>query len=667
MSIWTAAANAPIVDDDFYDNLFSGYFAWAWGQPKPAGAENGDLQAVGQLINSSTYRESYYQWGTVLRMHADITGSFYNDPTYGPSGYATFLTLYDAADAVLLTVANPGLIGPPEFLEQQAKIGDDTFYGSALNDQIAGGAGSDLIVGGAGNDALFGSANFAAGTATENDTLVGGTGNDGLHAGNGDDVLRGGSGADAMYGGNGNDVYYVDNTADTVADAFVSTYYPTRQVNAGDGYDIVVSTVSYQLPEGVKQSQTNPLSNATGLIEELRLAGKRALGGSGNAGANTLIGNTADNTLTGMGGDDLIDGGAGTDTAGYSGQASDYAWVLNGNSSWTVTDLRADAPDGSDTLWNIERFAFLDQTITIGTATLASPIRSDFQLDGASDIVWRNGRTGEIGLWDMKDGNYRSFVSLGSADASWAVVDKGQYGAGEAELLMRNTASGEIGIRDADQVYISLGTVSTDWVVQSYNGRSDFNGDGYDDILWRNVGTGTVIVWDLQSNQLVGSRTLGTPGLDWQIKGTGDFNADRADDVLWQNTAAGEVGYWTISVAGVPTFIGLGNVDSSWQISRTGDFDGNGRSDLLWRSAAGDVATWNLQSNAGFTFDSVTDTAIAPTEQIATVGDYTGDGRDDILWRNLASGQMGYWDMAEANGNYHAIGVVSPQDDWFLT
>lgn len=90
--------------------------------------------------------------------------------------------------------------------------------------------------------------------------------------------------------------------------------------------------------------------NTASLIED-------AIGGSGN---DTIIGNAADNTLTGGGGNDTLDGAAGINTAAYAGPALDYSWSLSADGSWTVVDNRADSPDGTDTLTNIQYLQFSD-------------------------------------------------------------------------------------------------------------------------------------------------------------------------------------------------------------------------------------------------------------------------------------------------------------------
>ena len=59
------------------------------------------------------------------------------------------------------------------------------------------------------------------------------------------------------------------------------------------------------------------------------------------------------------------------DTAVFSGLLAEYDIVLNANGSVTVTHIDPDDPtvvgiDGIDTLWNIERLTFADQSVELG-------------------------------------------------------------------------------------------------------------------------------------------------------------------------------------------------------------------------------------------------------------------------------------------------------------
>lgn len=115
------------------------------------------------------------------------------------------------------------------------------------------------------------------GNGVAND-IFGGSGADTISGGAGDDYLDGGAGADQMDGGDGNDTFIVDDLGDRVAEA------------AGQGQDLVISSVNFDLPEHV---------------EDLTLTGL-AQTGRGNAANNRITGNSVANRLTGGSGADTF-------------------------------------------------------------------------------------------------------------------------------------------------------------------------------------------------------------------------------------------------------------------------------------------------------------------------------------------------------------------------
>ncbi|WP_174544979.1 beta strand repeat-containing protein, partial [Sphingomonas asaccharolytica] len=237
-----------------------------------------------------------------------ITGHVLATPLYNNIiNLAPVDTMFNAVYALGL----PGDGG----LTINGNIGNDTIYGTDLNDTVTGGDGNDTLYGGGGFD-----------------TLVGGKGND---------VLDGGANVDDMTGGLGDDTYYVDNANDAVHE------------NAGEGYDTEIGSVGFVLADNVERGILSGSSGVTLF---------------GNAGDNVLIGNDGVNTLYGLGGNDRLDGGAGADT--LIGGLGDDTYV------WDGTDTIVEKPgEGNDTVesaitTSLSSFANIENLTLTGTAAI---------------------------------------------------------------------------------------------------------------------------------------------------------------------------------------------------------------------------------------------------------------------------------------------------------
>jgi Ca2+-binding RTX toxin-like protein len=244
---------------------------------------------------------------------------------------------------------------------------NNSITGNAADNYIDGGAGADVMAGGAGNDiyivdntgdkvteganagldAVISSVSFTLGANIEDLMLVGidninAIGNamaNTLTGNDGNNTLDGKAGADYMAGGNGDDFYVVDNIGDVVEE------------NLNEGIDTVQSSISWVLGD---------------YFENLILAGKGSLNGTGNALDNTIVGNGGKNTLYGLAGNDVLVGGGGADT--LVGGTGDDIYVVSG----TNTVLIEEAGEGTDTVesaytWTLQE-NFENLTLTGVTA-----------------------------------------------------------------------------------------------------------------------------------------------------------------------------------------------------------------------------------------------------------------------------------------------------------
>jgi hypothetical protein len=115
--------------------------------------------------------------------------------------------------------------------------------------------------------------------------------------------------------------------------------------------------------------------------------------------------------------------------------------------------------------------------------------------------------------------------------------------------------------------------------------KSDQNGDGKADILWRNETTGNNWLWSMDGLIIGQSKGIGSVNLDWDIAGRGDFNGDGKSDILWRNRETGLNYIWIMDGITATVRKPLNTVNGAeWQIKSVADFDGDGKADIFWHN-----------------------------------------------------------------------------------
>ncbi|OYY73043.1 VCBS repeat-containing protein, partial [Sphingomonas sp. 28-63-12] len=191
---------------------------------------------------------------------------------------------------------------------------------------------------------------------------------------------------------------------------------------------------------------------------------------------------------------------------------------------------------------------------------------------------------------------------------------------------------------------------------------TDFNGDGIDDLLWRNT-AGDLSNWLGTSTGALSANdanAFNTVSLDWKVVGTGDFNGDGRADILWRNTN-GDLTTWLGNANGGyidNSSVSYYAVPTSYKVVGVGDFNGDGFSDILWRSSTGTITDWLGTANGSFQVNDANSTTSAPLDwNVAGTGDFNGDGRSDIVWRRV-NGELSDW-LGQPNGGFVSNGSVA--------
>src|SRR6185436_12134970 len=108
------------------------------------------------------------------------------------------------------------------------------------------------------------------------------------------------------------------------------------------------------------------------------------------------------------------------------------------------------------------------------------------------------------------------------------------------------------------------------------------------DLVWRNGPTGTSTVWTMNGTSIgAGSGTTSLQiNNSFVLAGVGDFNGDGGEDLLWRDMATGMNSIWLLN--GTTVLAGSGTTlpisDLNWSVGGIGDFNHDGRSDILWRT-----------------------------------------------------------------------------------
>ena len=344
-----------------------------------------------------------------------------------------------------------------------------------------------------------------------------------------------------------------------------------------------------------------------------------------------------------------INGGGGFDTAVFSGARSSYTVTRSGLTT-TVTGA-----NGTDTLTSTDLLKFSNGTMALPAAP------DDFSHTGTSDILYRNGSTGDTGFYAISNGANAGWQDVGASSTAYSVVGVGDFmGKGTADILYRNNISGDTGF------YAISNGVNTGWhdigassTAYSVVGVGDFTGNGIDDVLYRNNSSGDTGFYAISNGVNAGWHDIGASSTAYSVIGVGDFTGNGADDVLYRNNITGDTGFYQI-VNGLNTgWHGIGASSTAYSVVGVGDFMGSGTDDILYRNnSTGDTGFYAISNglNTGWHDIGASSTAYS----VVGVGDFNGNGTEDVLFRNGTTGDTGFYAIANGvNTGWHDVGASS--------
>ena len=279
------------------------------------------------------------------------------------------------------------------------------------------------------------------------------------------------------------------------------------------------------------------------------------------------------------------------------------------------------------------------------------PIRTrllgDFNGDGRADLLWR-ARGGLVHIAFMNGTTVTQWSLIDQFADNVAIMGAGDFnGDGVDDIVWRNMATGAVSIsvmntsgRVASWLSVGQSPIPLNVALE---GIGDFDNNGRADMLWRNKTSGNSVMsyhnpdgsvasWPVVSNYIDPVNTA--------AQRVGDINGDGRDDIVWRNTSSGNV-VISLMNGSVPTWISITQtpIPTTTVIEAVADFDNNGRADILWRNTLTGRSLMSYHNAQGaVTSWPVVSENIATSVSALGAGDFNADGRADIVWRNLSTG-----------------------------
>lgn len=332
----------------------------------------------------------------------------------------------------------------------------------------------------------------------------------------------------------------------------------------------------------------------------------------GELGNDILAGGAANDTLTGGGGNDLFlfNPGDGSDiiTDFVAGAHTDDRIDLTAFHTTLAHALGQAAQVGANTVFSFAGGEILTlQNVTKANLNLddfvgvVNKAVNDFNGDARSDMLLIDNTAHTVYQWQMNGIQISANLLVGTINgaAGWDYIGNADFnGDGRADMLFINSTTHGIAEWQMDGNNVVAGpqigiyNAAGGW---SYTGTGDFNGDGKTDLLFQNVSTNGVAIWQIDGTQVTAAPQIGIAPAGWAYTSTGDFNGDGKTDLLFSNAATHGLMIWQVNGTQIADNSQIGNVNAAagWHFTTTGDFNGDGKTDLLFlNDTTHGVAIW---------------------------------------------------------------------------
>jgi hypothetical protein len=228
-------------------------------------------------------------------------------------------------------------------------------------------------------------------------------------------------------------------------------------------------------------------------------------------------------------------------------------------------------------------------------------------------------------------------------------------GSGYQDLVWQNNSTGQVTVHHFDGAQGAT-DIGWNWLNQSGEpsgwvlvGAADFDGNGVPDLVWEYMPTGQVSVnyyGGPGGNTYLGWNWLvcvGNPG--WTVVAVADMNGDGIPDLIWQNNTTNQVtvNYFGGNKGSVYqgwAWLNSAGEPAGWRVVGAADFDGNGTPDLVWEYMPTGQVSVNYYQGTTYQNWKWLNSSGNPGWTVVGASDFNGDGVPDLVWQNDTTAQV---------------------------